>query len=263
MTTLIVVPTLGRRPELLRRALESITSQEAGDVDIVVVAPRDRGVEQLATSYGARFVPDPASGGQSGALNAGIRAAREDTEFFGWLCDDDLLTPGSLSATTAALRSHPGATVAYGWCDYIDMEDRVVFRSRAGRLAARILPWGPNLVPQPGSLMRYSEVVAVGGIDEAATVTMDLDLFLRLRKRGPFVALPRTLACFRWHPDSLTVSGEKFSMEQADRVRQKHMSRAGARAYEYLRWPGRWALWLAKRRVDRNTARTARRGGVH
>jgi GT2 family glycosyltransferase len=228
-------------------------------VDLVAVAPVGLGVEDLVKEFGGRFVPDPATGGQSGAINAGIAVAREGTAYFAWLCDDDVLTPGSLQATTRALETHPRATVAFGWCDYIDDQDRVVFRSRAGRIAAMILRWGPNLVPQPGSLMRFDDVRAVGGVDESATVTMDLDLFLRLRQRGPFVALSRTLACFRWHEDSLTVRGEKFSMDQADEVRMKYMTPRGAQLYRYLRWPGRWALWLAKRRVDRNTAKAASR----
>lgn len=257
MTTLIVVPTLGERPELLRAALNSIATQGV-DVTIVAVAPPGRGVESAVAEVGGVFVADPRSGGQSGAINAGLAAAPVGTEYVGWLCDDDLLTAGSLAATTGALRENPTATAAYGWCDYIDLDDRVVFRSRAGALATRVLRWGPNLIPQPGSLMRLADVVAVGGVDPTASVTMDLDLFLRLRARGPLVALPRTLASFRWHADSLTVSGERFSMEQADQVRMRYMSRPGRAAYRYLRWPGRGALWLAKRRVDHNLARAAR-----
>lgn len=258
MSTLMVVPTLGERPELLRKAFQSITEQGV-EVDIVAVAPPGRGVEELVAEFGGRFLADPAEGGQSGAINTGFAAAKAGTEFVAWLCDDDLLTPGSLRATTDALSKHGDAVVAYGWCDYIDLEDRVVFRSRAGRFAARVLRWGPNLIPQPGSLMRYGAVTAVGGVDPTATVTMDLDLFLRLRGCGRFVSIPQTLAMFRWHNDSLTVSREKFSMEQADRIRMRYMTRPGAAAYRYLRWPGRVALWVAKRRVDHNIARAAKR----
>lgn len=259
MTVLIVVPTLGERPEMLRRALESIAAQGV-DVDIVAVAPPGKGVAELVAEFGGRFVPDPREGGQSGAINAGIAAAAEDTEYFAWLCDDDLLAPGSLRATTAALDARPEATLAFGWCDYIDVEDRVVFRSRAGRIADWILRWGPNLVPQPGSLARFSHVRELGGVDVAATQTMDLDLWLKLRRRGPFVALNQTLACFRWHADSLTVSDEKFSMNQSDQTRMRHMTPTGARLYKAIfRWPGWWALWLAKRRVNYNTARAARK----
>lgn len=260
MTVLMVVPTLGERPDLLRLALDSIVSQGV-PVDIVVVAPPGRGVEELTAEYGGRFVPDPRAGGQSGAINAGIAAAAAGTRYFAWLCDDDLLTPGSLRATTAALDAHPDATLTFGHCDYIDLEGRVVFRSNAGRIAAWILRWGPNLVPQPGSLARFSDVAALGGVDVEATQTMDLDLWLKLNKRGRLIALNQTLACFRWHADSLTVSDEKFSMNQSDQTRMRHMTPIGAALYRYVfRWPGWWALWLAKRRVNFNTARAARTG---
>jgi GT2 family glycosyltransferase len=216
-------------------------------------------VELLAERFGARFVPDPRRGGLSGALNAGLAASRPENRYFAWLGDDDLLTPGSLLATTSALDSTPEAVLAYGWCDYIDEADEIVFRSRAGRLARLILPFGPNLIPQPGSLMRYDAVRAVGGLDETIKLAMDLDLFLRLRKQGRFVSLPRTLACFRWHADSATVSNGELSMEESDRVRMRYMPAPGRHTYEYLRWPGRWALAAAKRRVDHNVAREVAR----
>jgi GT2 family glycosyltransferase len=260
VTVTLVVPTLGLRPELLARSLGSVTSQGISDLDLVVVAPAGRGVEALAAQAGGRFVPDPGSGGLSGALNAGLRAARPGASYFSWLGDDDLLSPGSLAATVRAFEQHPDAVLVYGWCDYIDEDDRVLFRSRAGRLAARILAWGPNLIPQPGCLMRYDAVVAAGGLDESVRLAMDLDLFLRLRRHGRFVALPQTLASFRWHADSATVRSEGVSMEESDQLRMKYMSAWSARTYRVLRWPGRLALWLAKRRVDHNAARVASRG---
>lgn len=257
MTTLIVVPTLGRRPDLLERSLSSISSQPLDGLDIVVVGPVGLGLERKAVEHGGRFVADPGRGGLSGALNAGIKAARPGTRYFSWLGDDDLLTQGSLSATTAALDADRTAVLVFGWCDYIDANDEVVFRSRAGRVASAILTFGPNLIPQPGCLMRFDAVKAVGGLDESVRLAMDLDLFLRLRRQGRFIALTQTLACFRWHDDSATVMSENLSMEESDRLRMKYMHPLAARAYEYLRWPGRAALWAAKRQVDRNSAKVA------
>jgi len=259
MTTLMVVPTLGERPALLEESLDSIQAQGIEGLDLVLVAPAGRGVEEMAARYGGRFVVDPARGGLSGALNAGLAAASPATRYFAWLGDDDLLSTGSLRATIQTLEDHPDAVMAFGWCDYIDAQGDVVFHSRAGKLASAILGWGPNLIPQPGSLMRFEDVQAVGGLDESVRLAMDLDLFLRLRRRGRLVALSRTLACFRWHDDSATVRGENVSMEESDQLRMKYMSPFAARAYRVLRWPGRLALWLAKRRVDRNSARAAAR----
>jgi GT2 family glycosyltransferase len=258
MSTLMVVPTLGERPALLELSLTSIKTQDIDDLDLVVVAPRGRGMEAVADRYGARFVVDPGDGGLSGALNAGLAAGGDDTHYFSWLGDDDLLAPGSLRATIASLDADPDAVLAFGWCDYIDTDGRVVFRSRAGRLAAWMIRWGPNLIPQPGCLLRFADVRDVGGLDESVRLAMDLDLFLRLRSRGRFVALPRTLASFRWHSDSATVRAESVSMEESDQLRIKYMRPMAARVYSLLRWPGRLALWLAKRRVDRNSARASR-----
>ncbi len=253
-----MVPTLGERPGLLLRSLASITAQGAENLDLVVVAPRGRGVEELIAPTGARFVEDPRRGGLSGALNAGLEAGTEATTYFAWLGDDDLLAPQSLATTTRTLAQRRDAVMAFGWCDYIDENDTVVFRSRAGRLAAAIVTFGPNLIPQPGSLFRYADVVAVGGLDESIRLAMDLDLFLKLRRRGALVAIPQTVASFRWHADSATVSAETESMEESDQIRKRHLGTWSGRFYEYLRWPGRWALLLAKRRVMRNTARATR-----
>jgi GT2 family glycosyltransferase len=256
MSTLMVIPTLGERPDLLRRSISSIRNQRV-DVDLVLVAPTGTTIEKLAGEVGARFVADPGTGGLAGALNAGLRAGATETSYFGWLGDDDLLEPDSLSAAVDCLDRHPEAVMVFGWCDYIDLQDRVVFRSRAGRIAAHIVAWGPNLVPQPGSLMRYDDVMAVGGLDESLRLALDLDLFLRLRRRGSLMALPQTLAAFRWHPGSMTVQAESASMNESDRVRQRYMSPVAARTYEYLRWPGQWALRAAKRRVAHNLARAS------
>ncbi|HEX3930713.1 MAG TPA: glycosyltransferase [Nocardioides sp.] len=253
---LMVVPTLGRRIAHLTLCLESITSQDVPGLDLLLVAPPSPEVEALAERFGARLLPDPGSG-MSGALNAGFAAAATGTPYVGWLGDDDLLSPGSLAATTSALDADPGASMAFGWCDYVDDVGTVIFASRAGRLAGRSIAFAPNLVPQPGSLMRLPDVQAAGGLDEALTYSMDLDLFLRLRRRGRLLALPRTVASFRWHPDSITVQSETASAEEADQVRMRYMARPVAACYQVARWPGRWALRVVKWRV-RGRLRRAR-----
>lgn len=260
MVMLLVVPTLGLRPEMLVKSLDSVARQDVEGLDLVVVGPEGMHLEMQAAHYGGRFVADPRRGGLSGALNAGLAAARPGTQYFTWLGDDDVLTDGSLRYAAAALDEHPEAAMVFGWCDYVDVDDRVIFRNRAGRLAAWMIGWGPNLIPQPGCLFRLEDVVAVGGMDESVRLAMDLDLYLRLRQRGRLLAVPKTLANFRWHAGSATVSGESLSTEESDQLRMRYMSRLAARSYRVLRWPGRLALWLAKRRVDMNAARAAARG---
>lgn len=247
---LLVIPTLGRRVELLRQTLESIRDQLPCQADVVIVCPPDsEGAVKLAAEFGAQVVDDP--GSMTAAINAGLVQAAPSHEFFNWIGDDDLLTPGSLGATMTALDADPAAVAAFGYCDYIDDAGRVLFTSRAGSLAPWLMTWGPDLVPQPGALFRLATVRQVGGLDPALSYAMDLDLMLRLRRRGTFVNTGRTLSCFRWHPTSTTVANRTASLDEAERVKRRYLSPAQRQLAPLWEGPVRTATRLAARRVNR------------
>jgi GT2 family glycosyltransferase len=248
---LVVLPTLGQRHELLEQALESIRAQ--GDlVRCVVVAPqRASAVKKLATAYGAEWVPDPATG-IAAAVNAGI-AAREGEEFYAWLGDDDLFRSHGLATLVRLLDTNPDATLAFGGCDYILDDGRTLAVSRAGALATWLLPWGPDLIPHPGTVIRLDDLVAIGGFDESLKFTLDLDAFLRLRARGSFVHTTEVVSAFRWHPDSLTVSDRRGSSREAMAVKTRHLPRllqplSGLWNYPVW-WASEVAAWLLVRRA--------------
>ncbi len=218
---LAVVPTLGERVDTLGAALASLRSSGVA-CTIVVVAPVDAQHARLvAEEHGAVLVDDPRSG-LSAAVNAAIRAAGPE-EYFAWIGDDDLVRPGGLSTLVALLDRHRDAVAAYGACEYIDEADRVLGTSRAGRWASRVLPWGPNLIPQPASLSRLSAMAEAGSYDESLRYAMDLDMFLRLRRLGPLVATSRTVAAYRWHPDAITVANRDLSLREADGIRLRYV----------------------------------------
>jgi GT2 family glycosyltransferase len=247
---LLVIPTLGRRVDLLRRTLESIRDQVPHRADVVIVCPPvAEGAVKLAAEFSARVVDDP--GGMTAAINAGLVQAEPGHEYFNWIGDDDLLTPGSLAATVGALDADPAAVAAFGYCDYIDAADRVLFTSRAGGLAPWLMTWGPDLLPQPGALFRLATVREVGGLDPTLNYAMDLDLMLRLRRRGTFVNTGRTLSCFRWHPTSTTVANRAESLAEAERVKRRYLSPAQRRLAPVWEGPVRAATRLAARRVNR------------
>lgn len=247
---LLVIPTLGRRTDLLRQTLESIRDQVPHRADIVIVCPPDAAdAVKLGAEFCAQIVDDP--GGMTAAINAGLAQADPKHEYFNWIGDDDLLTPGSLAATVSALDADPAAVVAFGYCDYIDAADRVLFTSRAGALAPWLMTWGPDLVPQPGALFRLATVREVGGLDPTLSYAMDLDLMLRLRRRGTFVNTDRTLSCFRWHPTSTTVANRTASLDEAERVKRRYLSPAQRRLAPLWEGPVRAGTRLAARRVNR------------
>jgi GT2 family glycosyltransferase len=247
---LLVIPTLGRRVDLLRQTLESIRDQVPHRADVVIVCPPAAAeAVALAAEFGARVVADP--GGMTAAINAGLAEAQPGHEYFNWIGDDDLLTAGSLAATVSALDTDPAAVAAFGYCDYIDAADRVLFTSRAGGLAPWLMTWGPDLVPQPGALFRLAAVREVGGLDPTLSYAMDLDLMLRLRRLGTFANTGRTLSCFRWHPTSTTVANRTASLAEAERVKRRYLSPAQRQLAPLWEGPVRAATRLAARRVNR------------
>ena len=217
-SVLYVVPTLGERVAYLERTVESLRQSGAA---VVLVAPESAThLWDLADSWRVPLVAQRGRG-MSNAINEGWQAYGEAHELWAWLGDDDELTPGSTAAVLDHLGSRPRTAMVYGRCDYVDADGRLLFQARPSPLAARLLRWGPDLVPQPGSVARASAVRAVGMLDESLRYAMDLDLFLRLADVGRIGYLPRSLARFRWHAGSTTVGSPAASEAEARMVRAR------------------------------------------
>lgn len=257
---LIIVPTLGRRNSYLAQTLDSIQAQAEEPADVVVVAPHDATeARQLARDKGATVADDP--GGMAASLNVGIASAGARHAYVNWIGDDDVLTPGSLAFSAALLDATPAAVVAFGACDYIDADGRVLWRSRAGRFAPWLMTWGPNLLPQPGALLRLTAVREAGGLDTSLRYAMDLDLWLRLRRLGRFVSTGRTLAAFRWHATSVTVANRNASLDESEAIKRRYYTPIQRRLAFLWERPVRGATRLAAGRLnsrDRHASRAMR-----
>jgi GT2 family glycosyltransferase len=252
---LLAVPTLGRRPALLERTLKSITTQSV-PADVIVVGPDTPNLRMAAEAHGARWIPDP--GSQTKAINLGLAEAEPHYEFVNWLNDDDLLEPGALEATTRVLDQRPEATVAYGACRYIDEAGRELWVSRAGPWATRILSWGPDLIPQPGMLIRRTAWDRVGGVDESYRFAFDFDLLLKLRRIGPLVDVGQIVSSFLWHADSLTVGDRTTNLQESERAKRAALSPTARRFAWMWEGPVRVATRAAAWEVSRRAAKAER-----
>ena len=150
-----------------------------------------REARDSARAHGAELLDDP--GSLSAAVNAGLARADARHVYGNWIGDDDLLAPGSLACDEPGPRPRPRRRRCVRPL-HVHRRRRVdaLGVSRAGRGAVWLLAWGPDLVPQPGMLFRLDDFRAVGGLDESLKFAMDLDLLLRLRRRGRFVDVEGT-----------------------------------------------------------------------
>ena len=250
---LLVVATLGKRLGYLTETLQSIRAQSV-PADVVMVAPPGNpALHELAGSFGARLVADP--GSLAKAINLGMQEGLTQHEFVNWLNDDDLLEPGSLETTSNLLDVHPEAVVAFGSCRYIDEEGRELWISKAGSFAPRILKWGPDLIPQPGMLVRARDWLACGGLDESYQLAFDLDLLLRLKTRGRLIATPAIVSAFRWHADSLTVDGRSLNLAESERAKRQALGPVARRMSWIWERPMRLAIKLGASGVNRRAKR--------
>lgn len=255
---LVVIPTLGTRIEYLEACLSSIR-QQAIPIDVVLVGPQDAPqLTSIVDRWGVARIDDP--GGLAAAINAGVAWGGDRYEYINWLGDDDALEPHTVHLVEGALDDDSSAVLAYGACRYVDPEGRELWISRAGRWAPRILKWGPDLIPQPGMLVRSDAWRTVGGLDESFRFAFDLDLLLKLQRVGTFVNVDEVVSEFRWHGDSLTVSDRTTSLHESEIARRRALSPVARKlswAWERpVRIATRMAAWEVSRRA-RNAMREA------
>lgn len=251
----IVIPTAFNRPEYLPLSYHSIASQQGEfELEILVGTPQVK-IEAVraALPAGARVAAESNEQGLAKKLDLLLRELSQDCDVIGWLGDDDVLTDGSLAQSVAAFEKDPEVVMTYGRCDYIDANGDVIFTNLSGDWASKILRFGPQLIPQPGSLMRRTAFEGTKGLSNEFALAFDFDLFLQLKNEGRFAYLNKTLAQFRWHPTSLSVKRRMRSATEASRVRRRHY-KGLARLFWFLWEPFViLATWAAGKLVSLRT----------
>lgn len=245
----IVVPTIGRREQYLTLALESI--RNAGDAFVLLVSNKGFDASKL---HAAGLIdqhleeerPEVAE-----KINLGIRSLPATVKYIGWLSDDDLLNSGALSIALTRIKQPDRPTLVFGGCEYIDAAGKRIFTNHSGRWAVPLLRFGPQLIPQPGSLFQREAFERLGNLKPEYGLAFDFDLYLGLSKAGKAVHVKKVLSKFRWHSSSLSVSRREESVKEASRVRISHLPWLLKPVSFLWEYPVRIATFLAGMVVSR------------
>jgi GT2 family glycosyltransferase len=193
----VVIPTF-RRPELLRRCLESLAGQDArGSFDIVVVddASGDdtvRVLEEHATAMPElRFTSLPANRGQAAARNKAVELAAAARVLF---VDDDIVASPSLVSTHVRLLGNDASLGVVGLVEWHPDLPSTPFRRW---LDSTQLQFGYHSWMQPGPIeppenafytcnlsMSTQLFRDAGGFDERLRSLEDIELGHRLGRLG-------------------------------------------------------------------------------
>jgi hypothetical protein len=194
----VVLPTRDRR-DLLPRAIESVQKQSYRNWELLIVddGSVDGTAEFLAGLAGDRLRCFRHHGaGACAARNVALAQARGD--LIAYLDDDNMMHPAWLKAVVWGFEQRPEASVLYG--AYVVDDALRINRKKAGDL--------PRLffLPYDHHQVAHRSVADIGSIahraglpearfDESLREMGDWDLFLRLTRTAPPLALP-AIACF-------------------------------------------------------------------
>jgi glycosyltransferase involved in cell wall biosynthesis len=192
----VLTATLGRRPDMLAEAVDSVRAQTFGDWEHVIV---DDGSFSVPEIDGARVL-HVEHRGLGPARNAGLELARG--EAVALLDDDDVWLPHHLERVWNALEES-GAAVAYADCHELGRRDgfAIDVRDFDGDLLQ-----SENFICVPATLIRSSSLREAGGFPTGALE--DWALWKGMHALGMrFVHVPEKTVLYRFHEDNLTYGG--------------------------------------------------------
>lgn len=221
----IAIATTGGR-ESIYKTIQSVYDQDYENITLNIVAAESV-LQELKKNIDLNFKKvkktnfiKEIGNGFSAALNQAF-ASTQNSKYFGWINDDDFLASGAVKRAISKLEQTQ-AIVAFGQLIYLNEEGKRVGLNKFGRLGFLSSKYGPNLTPQPGSLFRVDAIQESQLLQPEYKYAMDLDLWLRLAKRGNFIFIKEAQAFMLWHKDATTVKDRKKALEEAFLIRKKH-----------------------------------------
>lgn len=212
----VVVPVRNCR-EFIREALDSICSQDFGNLEVIVI---DDGSTDDDYSRLQRLDPRISvfrleGCGVSIARNEGMRRARG--EFIAFLDADDVWFPGKVAAQVRYFDRHPSVGCVFGgfvrWLPNHDgsfpdarllMQDCGAIerceQARSGWIYTRLLTG--LLVGMNTAVIRKEVFDRLGGFDESMRIGEDYLFWLKVSRHYEMHALDGAVALYRIHPSS-------------------------------------------------------------
>lgn len=213
MTVSILIPAF--RPTFLRQSIASVLTQGVEDLEIII--SDDSGGEEVQAVVGQfldpriRYLRTP--GRIGGAENCRLLWEQCQTDRMMFLFDDDMLMPHALVELTDALQNAPSASFCFGRRYVVDAQGRITREPRPGpplavidgvqlvrEVVGQVLNGVgelSNVLINRGVGLTADDLLAYCGAD--LHVVADVGFYLNASRKGPAVALGRTVAAFRKH----------------------------------------------------------------
>ena len=199
----IVIPVYnGER--YIKSAISSVLNQDYQHVELIVLddGSKDNTLE-IIEWYGNRFYWETHPNmGQADTLNKGWQLS--NGEILSYLSADDLLKPNAVSTSIDYLQANSNVVLTYCDFDLIDPHSKPIRRVRPPSFNYYDMVVKITCPPGPGVFFHRNAFEAAGLWNSNLKQMPDWDYWLRLGLIGDFCHIPKTLAAFRVHDDSLS-----------------------------------------------------------
>ena len=217
MKVVCILPTLGRNLDWLEASMISVFRQECAVSGILATDSICPALESLCAKYNFEIM-ECSSRGVFAVINEVLNEKHKDFDVFFFLGDDDLLQAGGVRNLMETLKAE-NLDIVYGKIIYIDEDGTEMFVNHAFSGSKYLLRVMPNLIPNPGTIIRTEVWKKLGGYNTNYKYASDLDFWIRSRKQFRIGVNKNLVASFRYHDNSLTGGNRDSSTREAEAIR--------------------------------------------
>ncbi len=201
----IVTPSYNQ-VEFLEKTILSVINQDYPNIEYIIIdGGSTDGSQEIIKKYENKisYWVSEKDNGQSDAINKGFKKCTGD--IVAWINSDDLYVEGAISCAVAYFSEHTGIDMVHGKIDLIDVHGEYItyVASKDFTLQELIIS---NQVWQPSVFFKRKIFDEIGYLDESYHYIMDYDFWIRIATRYNIGYINSTLARFRLHGQSKTVS---------------------------------------------------------
>ena len=216
----IIIPSYNQG-KYIEETLRSIIDQRIDGLQLIVMdgGSTDQTLDVLK-KYAKKIdvLVSERDGGQTDAINKGLRQARAD--IVGWLNSDDVYLRGALAKVLRVFDEHPEVGVVHGDRLMLDADSHVV-----GWVCGREfnpVEYGYNVASETAF---WRTDALREPLDASLRFTMDLDWFSRLHLAGAkFHLIPDFIGGFRCHAESKSSTMADVCRVESERCWVKYFS---------------------------------------
>jgi glycosyltransferase involved in cell wall biosynthesis len=221
----IITPAYNRA-SYLDETLQSVLNQDYPSIEYIVLddGSTDNTKEVLGKYTGRLIWETHPNMGETLTVNKGWGMAHGD--IMAVVNSDDPLLPRAVSEAVAFMQAHPDILVAYPDWNYIGRDSEFISHIQVPDYDYLFMLRRHHCSVGPGAFIRRRAFELTEMRDPEFKYVADFEYWLRLGLYGKFARIPLTLATFRVHPTSASVSSKGTVMaDEHIRLMEKFYSR--------------------------------------